>query len=112
MNAMDHIELGDVFSSIWGYDQTNVDFYRVTRKTASMVELSPIPSVQKEALSWASASVAPDLDAAPGAPIGLRRPRTYGSGAQPDVYCKIASYAVASKIWDPKNHSSYCSWYG
>lgn len=35
---------GDVFYTSWGYDQTNVDFYLVTRVTAAKAEVTPIGS--------------------------------------------------------------------
>ena len=35
------IQPGDVFVESWGYDQTNVDAYEVTRVTAHMVEIQP-----------------------------------------------------------------------
>jgi hypothetical protein len=34
--------VGDIVSNSWGYDQTNVDFYRVTRISPSYVWLQPI----------------------------------------------------------------------
>lgn len=34
--------IGDVFYSSWGYDQTNVDFYEVVRKTAKTVYVREI----------------------------------------------------------------------
>lgn len=33
---------GDIVTNSWGYDQTNVDWYRVVRTTASFVWLQPI----------------------------------------------------------------------
>lgn len=35
----DGADVGDVLYSSWGYDQTNVDFYKVVRRTASSVWL-------------------------------------------------------------------------
>lgn len=35
------VKPGDVFVESWGYDQTNVDFYVVTRVTQSSVYLKP-----------------------------------------------------------------------
>ena len=35
-------EVGDILVSLWGYDQTNVDFYKVTKTTDKSVWLKPI----------------------------------------------------------------------
>lgn len=36
------IKPGDFFSCSWGYDQTQVNFYRVVRVTASKAEIEPV----------------------------------------------------------------------
>lgn len=108
-NAIDRVEIGDVFVSSWGYDQTNVDFYRVTRKTKAMIELSPIPGRLKDAPGYSSMAgeIEPDLDAEPGEPIGLKRP---AAGAR-DVTVRMNSFSSAKKIDNPASYSTYVSWY-
>jgi len=41
---MNGINIGDIFVHSWGYDQTNIDFYQVVRKTLNSVIVSPIAS--------------------------------------------------------------------
>jgi hypothetical protein len=41
-------QIGDIISNSWGYDQTNVDFYLVVRRTDSYVWLQPISSYLTE----------------------------------------------------------------
>jgi hypothetical protein len=36
------LKAGDIITNSWGYDQTNVDWYRVTKATANFVWLQPI----------------------------------------------------------------------
>lgn len=36
------LEVGDVLASTWGYEQTNVDFFLVTKRTPKMVTLAYI----------------------------------------------------------------------
>ncbi len=36
------VEVGDIFYNSWGYDQTNIDFYKVVRLTGAGVEVVPI----------------------------------------------------------------------
>ncbi len=37
-------KVGDIVTNSWGYDQTNVDWYRVTRMSANYVWLKPVHS--------------------------------------------------------------------
>ena len=41
---MHTFKVGDILNSSWGYDQTNVTFYQVTRVTAASVELATLRS--------------------------------------------------------------------
>lgn len=46
------VKVGDIFRSSWGYDQTNIDFYEVTRLIGkSTVEVRPIAQDSMETLS-------------------------------------------------------------
>lgn len=38
----DKIQAGSILYSSWGYDQTNIDFYKVVRRSGSLVELVEI----------------------------------------------------------------------
>lgn len=38
------LQVGDIVTNSWGYDQTNVDWYRVTRTTSHYVWLKPVCS--------------------------------------------------------------------
>lgn len=58
---MSQIEVGDVFVSKWGYDQTNVDFYVVTRKTRCCLYLQKCGQKVHETTGWASENVIPNL---------------------------------------------------
>jgi len=110
--AIDHVEVGDVFVSTWGYEQTNVDFYKVTRKTKAMIELSPIPCRVVDETGWASDRVVPDVNAAPGKSIGLRRPQVYGPADNRYVVCRIDYVSSATKINDPWSYKgTHRSWY-
>ena len=43
--------VGDVLSAMWGYDQTNVDYYQVTRTSDRCVWVRPIAAESKETAS-------------------------------------------------------------
>lgn len=46
-------QIGDVFYSSWGYDQTNVDFYEVVRKTDKTVFVREIEGQILSGGGWA-----------------------------------------------------------
>lgn len=109
------VSVGDFFVASWGYDQTNVDFYKVVGLTPKGVK------VQK----WTSACVrdnGPQVYVVPGpeprkggwvrhedgyevydhdatAPVQTKRLNSYGEGEHQRVYFSVNSYSSASK-WD------------
>ena len=96
------IAVGTYFESSWGYDQTNVDFYKVTGKTAKFVTLQPVKTVVLQETGWAEAVVIPS-EIEMGRPF-KRKIQTYPSG----IYVAINGDANASP-WDgkPVRQSSY-----
>ncbi|MCP4521001.1 MAG: hypothetical protein GY827_04795 [Cytophagales bacterium] len=53
-----NIKVGDILVTSWGYDQTNVDFYQVTKLIGkATVEYVQIGSETVEETSWCSADV-------------------------------------------------------
>ena len=41
-NPINKIKVGDIFVNSWGYDQTNIDFYQVVRKSKNCIFIRPI----------------------------------------------------------------------
>jgi hypothetical protein len=95
------LKVDDVIVNSWGYDQTNVDAYKVVRATAHFVWLQSIPTRQlpDETVGPMSARCVPVVDAEPSGKIEMHRARgknvsmKYGSGS----------------IWDGR--PMYESWY-
>lgn len=95
-----NLQVGHVLVASWGYDQTNVDFYQVTKIISDkMVEVRKIASMSGAALSSMSGTVLPVIDHFTGEPMRKRA----GRGS-----IKIDSSRWAS-VWDgkPKYESSY-----
>jgi hypothetical protein len=44
LEFFDSIQVGDIFVDSWGYDQTNVDFYKVTKKLKASIKVVQIGS--------------------------------------------------------------------
>ena len=52
--AIASVNVGDIFYSSWGYEQTNVCFYEVIAKNKSTATIRRIASTMTSAESWAS----------------------------------------------------------
>ncbi len=53
------VGVGDIFETSWGYDQTNVNYYKVVRVTAMKAEVVPIGSTLADG---SDSSVLPNPD--------------------------------------------------
>ena len=95
------LKVGDVLVSSWGYDQTNIDFYQVTRVPgANTVELREIAASSGGEDGFMTATCTPVPDSFKGEPMIKR--------ASADNYVRLTSYASASK-WDGR--AKRYSWY-
>lgn len=100
----DHdFKVGDILVSIWGYEQTNVDYYQVVGITAKSVKIHPIMSSTTE-----SGYMCGTCTPCRGAYIknifmdGVTTKRVnYG--------CVRIARGIYAHKWDGKPH--YCSWY-
>jgi len=85
------LNVGDIMYSSWGYDQTNIDFYQVTKIVgANSVQIRPI-SERIERSEGHSDYVVAVKDSFRGEAVTKR--------VQPGNYIRIASYAHAS-LWN------------
>lgn len=67
------LQVGHMLVCSWGYEQTNIDFYQVTRViSATMVEIRAIASTTVKEDSWASGKCVPSPDAFKGEPMRKR----------------------------------------
>lgn len=83
------LELGDVLESVWGYEQTNRDYYQVTQLIgATMVEIRPI-AAHSEETGWLRGNSAPCPGAFTGDPIRCKAT---------DGAVKVNGYRYASKL--------------
>lgn len=95
---------GDILCSSWGYDQTNVDFYKVKKLIGkSMVELVRVGSSTVEGSEY-SHGMACEVVAVPGAEIGS----PFKKKAQSNNSVSMSSFDTA-RLWDGK--PMYKSWY-
>lgn len=89
--------VGDIFVSLWGYDQTNVDFYQVIGTTKTMVKLRQIAKRLVRGRGEPTEYVLPVANSFKGPPI-IKKLKTGWDGT-PRV--DLTSYSGASK-WSGK----------
>lgn len=95
------LQVGHVLYTTWGYEQTNVDFYQVTKIIGKCtVEVREIASRMVQDTGYMTGKVIPELDHFTGEPMRKR--------AGSDNRIKISSYAHA-RLWDgkPVNFTAY-----
>ena len=61
MTATHDFKVGDTLVNTWGYDQTNQDFYIVTRTTPKSVWIAPVAALEMRELAHMSHKVRPTL---------------------------------------------------
>ena len=92
---------GVILTCSWGWEQTNVEFYRVIRVEGFKVTLEEIYKKQVEATSWAAAKVVANLEG------GSRAPETFKLSPL-STSIKVNS-SISLTVWDGR--PTYCSWY-
>jgi len=99
-----NVQVGDIFRATWGYEQTNVDHYKVKRVSKHSVWLVQVPTVHVEGCGMASDF----CKAYPSEEIGgVFRRKLHVNGDS--AWCSIDSVSTAFKV-DPDS-TSYRSWY-
>ena len=94
-------KVGDILASSWGYEQTNVDFYKVTKVTAKSVKIEQVGTTETDT-GFLTGTAVPALDNTVGEP-STRRFYSIGDGR---YGCRLTSFSSAY-LWDGK--PKYCS---
>jgi hypothetical protein len=102
-NSNADIELGQVFYSSWGYDQTNIDFYKVLKKIGTtMIEIVEIGQFKKYE-DQDIGTCLPDIDTVIGVPM---RKKVSNLGTRTSI--RISSFQSAWLL-DKNEDGSYKS---
>ena len=88
------LQIGDILYSSWGYDQTNIDFYQVTRLCGKAIGLREISGKLASSDGSGSDKVVADPDNFKGAET-----KKIPQGFEKTVYVKISDCQTAYK-WD------------
>jgi len=102
-------KVGDILYTSWGYEQTNIDFFRVVKVTPQTVVIEGIPSTVDHSVTGSDYMI-PRSDAAPIQSALLDKPQqrfklSLPAGKTP--YIRLADYAYAWR-WDgtPKRQTA------
>lgn len=105
-NKPHNVEVGDIFRCSWGYDQTNIDFYQVTRVIGAMVEVREIAQMSEETMSMQGECV-PSVDNFIGEPM-RKKVSTYNDSASIRIYSFASAYKMKpiAKVGDKALYES------
>ena len=93
---------GMILMASWGWEQTNVNFYKVLERKGFLVTLQEVGTRQVgEAMSWASCMVAVDQASPVGSPFTMK--------LSPLSTSLRVNSSITATPWDGK--PTYCSWY-
>lgn len=98
--------VGDILVSSWGYEQTNIDFYRVLKVTKASVVIAQVSSVTKRT-DWGGGKKTPGNETV-GAPQTHRFRHRIDWGGKATYNVKLNTYSYAS-LWDgtPQSFTDY-----
>jgi len=104
--AAKEIQPGMIFYASWGYDQTNVDFYKITEIHGKMATLQAIGQKTTETTGWASERVTADPDRILPEPP-MKRLIQQGYNKKPAFSGKHSYHSLS--LWDgsPLHQSHY-----
>ena len=102
------VQVGDIFYSSWGYDQTNVDFYEVTGLTGASVRVRPIAATIESSSGTGQDYLMPVPGSYKGPEFTKRIQGTPGGERSNQPYFRLDSSSGAW-LWDgkPKYQTSY-----
>jgi hypothetical protein len=98
--------VGQILSSSWGYEQTNVDFYQVIKVSASQVTIKEIHSEHVSEDGFMTGKVMPLPNVFKEEEKEIRR--KFRSYSKDNYSVSVTSYKYAS-LWNgkPERYSSY-----
>lgn len=102
--AFEAVNVGDIFVSSWGWEQTNIDFYKVVAKTKARIKVVAIGKDRVSGDGWTGRVVpVPERE---GTKVMVK---TVTAGYDGEgAWFTVSSYAAA-RLWDgtAKNETGY-----
>jgi len=91
---MKYVE-GEIVEFSWGYEQTNIDYFLILKRTKTMVTLVEIGKKNVEATGWLVGTCEPDSTKVIGKPF--RRKVYMGGGEERGIAIKSYGWATLYK---------------
>jgi len=114
-NMQHGFEVGQVYYSSWGYDQTNVDFYEVLEVKGKSVLIQEIGATMQhtEGYSSMAAMVIPDTENKVSDPVWRQIQFYLDNTNKPNFYIKMPKYSgrYSLYLYTKSDKGVYCSWY-
>lgn len=100
-------QVGEILVSVWGYEQTNVNYYEVTESKGQMVTLRAIAQESQDT-GWATGQCAPSPGAFIGEPI-RRKATLYGIKISECQNARRAEFVEVAgvKVYKSRGWTSY-----
>lgn len=112
VRAADHFKVGDLLYTSWGYDQTNIDFYKVVRVLDKSVEIvaigaKSVPGTQ----GFMSEALTPDpsIEIRDGYAAQYNGIKRVQGGCNGEAHVKVMPHSSGYPTAIGRQH--YCSWY-
>ena len=104
---MDYYEVGAILEHSWGWEQTNIDFFVIVKRSGDWLTLQELPKIVEENRASMTAKETPDLNTPATAKPIRRKIKKANDGKELGTGIH-QSYGWAS-LWDgrPSNSSSY-----
>lgn len=98
-------QVGAILEAQWGYDQTNINYFVIIKRTKAMVTLQEVAQKDRVETGFMSGTCLPDVDKPHGKPI--RRKLAMRDGKI--VGCSFESSYGWMKLWDgqPSHWTNY-----
>ena len=103
------IKVGDILCDSWGYEQTNVEFYKVTKIiSACKIEIVELGHIEVETYGPMSGTVVPNMDRVIGEPVQKMVSQSSWEKHDGTFHVKISD-CISLTPWDghPMHRSSY-----
>lgn len=102
LSASDFYKVGDILSTSWGYEQTNVDFYKVIRVLNKQIEVAELKQISEPGSEGFMCDSRLPSDEMTG--------KTYRLCVRDEGNLSRIGYSRYPSKWDGRPMS--CSWYG
>lgn len=112
VRAADHFAVGDLLYTSWGYDQTNIDFYKIVRVLDKSVEIVAIGAKSvPDTQGFMSEALTPDatVEIREGYGAKYNGIKRVQGGCNGEAHVKVMPHSSGHRI-KPGEHR-HCSWY-